>query len=58
MAYRRLAEFMKRQGAIDAEAFEGFRLEVLELSRGYEPKPVNPEGLANGSANLGNMARH
>jgi integrase len=45
MAYRRLAEFMKRQGAIDAEAFEGFRLEMLELSRGYEPKPVNLEDL-------------
>ena len=45
MAYRRLAEFMKRQGTIDAEVFEGFRLEVLKLSRGYEPKPVNPEDL-------------
>lgn len=45
MAYRRLAEFMQRQGAIDADEFESFRLEVLELSRGYEPKPVNPEDL-------------
>lgn len=45
MAYRKLAEFMKRQGAIDADTFESFRLEVLELSRGYESKPVNPEDL-------------
>jgi len=45
MAFRCLAEFAARQGAIGLEALSTFKAELKELKKGYEPEPILPEDL-------------